>query len=105
MDSKPRATYGAHAWLARSPAKQEGCDGGISPSLTQSTTCRDHAVRGVGDLRYVVPRTPEAQLLHATAQRVGVQAQDPRRAFWSPDHARGLVQHREDMVPFDLFER
>ena len=57
------------------------------------------------ELRYVVVGTLDPQFLHATAQGVGVQIEEPGGAFWPFDHASRLFQHRQDMALFDCVER
>src|SRR5262249_43509208 len=57
------------------------------------------------ELRYIVGRTLDAKLLHATPQGVWVHVEESSCPFRPLDHPSGLGEHRQNMAFFDRFER
>ena len=64
----------------------------------QSTMDRDR-------LRGFVSRPGNAQLADAVSEGIGVNLKDLRRALGATDFPTGLLQHRQNMSPLDLFKR
>src|SRR5262245_30364722 len=60
--------------------------------------------RGIGALRNAVAGTLDAELVHSTAQRVGMEREDLRRPFRSLDQPACLLQRSENVGTLRLLE-
>ena len=61
--------------------------------------------RTVNRLRGSVTRPGNSQLVDAVPKGIGVNLENLSRAFWAADFPSGLLQHLQNMLPFDLFQR
>jgi hypothetical protein len=71
----------------------------------RTTTYGDHAPLGMGELRWAVTRSLDAELIHPVAKRVWMEVQDPRRTVWTIHHSTGMLKSGEDVVSVYLVQR
>src|SRR5262249_48947979 len=64
-----------------------------------------HVTNSRGGLRGVVGRASDSELLEATAERIGMEAEDPGGAARPVDDPVGPSQDREDMASLNLLQR